>query len=460
MHELNELSEIEVEALEDEESSVLQIPEDKRRIHTGQADPEIDSLHGKYKRGKLVLQPDFQRQFVWDAKKSSRLIESALLSIPLPVIYLSEEPDNREHVIDGQQRLTSFFAFLDGKLPNGRDFRLQGLQVFPEHEGKLFRELPDEVQDKIRYYKIRTVTLHKESDADLKFEVFERLNTGSVSLNDQELRNCIFRGPYNALLKDLSRDPDFCHLLGLSGPDKRMKDVELVLRFAAFNHATYLNYKPPMKRFLNEDMKRYQNLSDADAQALRQGFKNAVQIIRSLLDRNAFKRFYKGDSRNPNGRWEPKKFNASLYDILMYSFAREDKNTVFRNLDAVREALIYLMTSDQEFIDSIELSTSSLQAVTTRFDKWRLTLRDILGVGHKEPRCFSGQLKQELFQADSTCAICGQQIQAIDDAAVDHIRQYWTGGATIPENARLTHRYCNWSRSRNDGAVPALAPGD
>ena len=108
------------------------------------------------------------------------------------------------------------------------------------------------------------------------------------------------------------------------------------------------------------------------------------------------------------------------------------------------------MTYDQDFIDSIVLSTSSVQAVTKRFDKWRLVLQDIIGIQHKEPRCFSYQLKQELFKENATCNICNQKIQEIDDSAIDHIEQYWRGGKTVPENARLTHRFCNCSRPRND----------
>jgi len=169
-----------------------------------------------------------------------------------------------------------------------------------------------------------------------------------------------------------------------------------------------------------------------------------------MVGSNAFRRFYKGTEKNPIGYWERKKFNASLFDVLMYTLARADKNVVYQNLDSVREALIYLMTENQEFIDAIELSTSSVQAVTKRFDLWRLALQDIIGIGRKEPRCFSIQLKEQLFKDNPICAICGQKIQEIDDSAIDHIKQYWTGGKTIPENARLAHRYCNWARSRND----------
>lgn len=444
------VSEIEFEHSLEEEIEGLDIEENRRKIYTDQGDPEIESLYNKYKRGRLIIQPDFQRQFVWDRKKSSRLIESALLDIPLPVIYLSQDNDGKEYVIDGQQRLTSFFSYIDDKFPDSNDFKLIGLQVFSEYNKKKFKELPENIQDKIRYCMVRTITFKNESDPNLKFEVFERLNTGSVSLNDQELRNCMYRGRFNDLLKELSSNTDFMDLLNIDKPDKRMKDVELVLRFSSFYLRTYLNYKSPMRGFLNGVMDEYQNISDEKASELKEAFKNTIHIIKSLFGNHAFKRFYKGNQNNPNGNWESKKFNASLYDVLTNSFAKENKNVVFANLDSIREAFIDLMTTNQEFIDSIELSTSSVQAVTQRFDKWRLRLQEIIGIQHREPRCFTFSLKEELFNKDSTCAICGNKIQTIDDSAVDHIEQYWQGGKTIPENARLTHRYCNSARSRTD----------
>ncbi|MFZ3064560.1 MAG: DUF262 domain-containing protein [Nitrospirota bacterium] len=448
---MSENDELEFETPLEEEVDSIDVPSNERKIYTELGDPEIDSLHGKYKRGKLIVQPDFQRQYVWDKTKASRLIESSLLGIPIPMIYISQQQDNKEYVIDGQQRLTSFFSFIDNRFPpDDSEFKLTGLKVFRELNGKKYSGLSDELQDAIRYFTVRTITFKKDSDKNLKFEIFERLNTGSVSLNDQELRNCIYRGGFNVLLKDLSQEPDFTFLLGLKQPDKRMKDIELVLRFAAFYHATYLKYKPPMKNFLNAEAEKYQSISKSDEQEIRTAFKNTCQVIRSMFGKNAFKRFHKGTEKNPAGYWEPKKFNASLYDILIYTFAREDKNVVYQNLDSIREALIHLMTDNQDFIDSIELSTSSVQAVTKRFDIWRLTLQDIIGIGKREPRCFSMQLKETLFKNNNTCAICNQKISEIDDSAIDHIKQYWTGGKTIPENARLTHRYCNWARSRNE----------
>jgi len=116
----------------------------------------------------------------------------------------------------------------------------------------------------------------------------------------------------------------------------------------------------------------------------------------------------------------------------------------------VREGLLDLMTTNQDFIDAILLSTSAQKMVVRRFDLVRMRVDETLQPHSQQTRCFSLQLKQELFDEDPTCALCGQRIQQIDDAAVDHITQYWRGGQTIPENARLAHRYCNMARPRND----------
>ena len=453
-----ELSELEVEAdanAAEQEEEVGEIA--TQRVVSEPSDPTIERLSKRIQRGEIDLNPDFQRKYVWDRAKATRLIESVLLRIPLPVIYLAEEGD-KFSVIDGQQRLTSLNAFLIGSFPNGEEFKLGKMSTFHDYENKKFSELPRTVKSAIEDYPIRVITFLGNSDPELKFNVFERLNTGSVALNAQELRNCIYRGKYNELLKELAADSEFKSLLGLKGSEKRMTDVELVLRFAAFYHKTYLNYKSPIKAFLNEDMRRFRNIEDRDARELRDAFKNAVYLIKSLLggdttECQAFKRFYAGTEGNKNGYWEKQKFNASLFDILMWSFASKDKNLVMRNLDKIREAYLDLMVSDTDFIESIVRSTSSTLMVKRRFKKWSDRLDSVLENQTLQPRCFSRVLKEQLFYADPTCAICGQRISCIDDAAVDHIEQYWTGGQTIPENARLAHRYCNCHRPRTDGVT-------
>jgi hypothetical protein len=433
---------IEEEEIHGDEPSEEVTPE-RRRIFTDKLDPPVGSLHEKQKSGDLVLDPIFQRRKVWDETRSSRLVESVILEVPLPVFYFAESQDGTQEVIDGQQRLWAFF-FLDN------EYALKGLTARTELIGRRFKDLDKASQRQIRDYALRTVVFKKESDENLRFEIFERLNTGAVPLNDQELRNCVYHGSYNKLLIELSGDADYMWLMGLKAPEKRMRDVEYVLRFSAFYHATYLKYKPSMSRFLNEDMKACRSISTKQAAELRSAFKTAVTLVRSLLGENACHRYRRGDSKSPNGYWEPRKFNSSLFDILMYSMAHKDKNQVMRNLDAIREAFVFLMTEDDDFIESIELSTSAQKMVLRRFDKWRIALDQVLETDTREPRCFSRTLKEQLYFSNKACAICGQHIADVDDAAVDHIEQYWLGGRTIPENARLTHRFCNWSRSRKE----------
>ena len=371
---------------ESDNQQELSLTPEKRKIISQATDDKVNSLYRDSQRGRLLIQPDFQRHYVWDRQKATSLIESALLGIPLPVVYLADEGKGKKSVIDGQQRLTSFFSFISGKFPDGKEFKLGKMQVFPELKGKAFSDLDEEYQARIDDCPIRTITFSQDSDSELKFNVFERLNTGAVALNDQELRNCIYRGKYNALLKELAADSDFKSIIGIEGQERRMLDVELVLRFAAFRNMTYLHYKSPIKSFLNEEMRERQNLSDEKAEEIKTAFKNSVSLIKSLLGDKAFRRYLPGTSSNARGDWEPKKFNNSLFDILMFGFADKDKNLVMRNLDAIREAYIDLMTTDEEFIDAIVRSTSSLQAVKKRFDKWRLRLDAILDADEPQDR--------------------------------------------------------------------------
>ena len=131
-------------------------------------------------------------------------------------------------------------------------------------------------------------------------------------------------------------------------------------------------------------------------------------------------------------------------------FAEQDKNRVMAALDSLREGIIDLMATDRGFNNAIELGTSGVEAVRHRFDRLRAVVEGTLAEHRVQPRCFTRALKEELFQADPTCGLCGNAIQDPDDAAVDHVEQYWRGGKTIPENARLAHRYCNAARPRKD----------
>jgi len=433
---------LQFELKDDDEAVELDVKD--RRVYSEKSDRTIFELSHQNKRGRLKLDPEFQRYYIWDDNTASRLIESVFLEIPIPVVYLAEDEDSRYSVIDGQQRLRSLIRFLDN------DLELQGLQVCRELNGKKYQNLGSELQNKFENYTIRVIEIRKHSHSAVKFEIFERLNRGSFKLTDQELRNCIYRGRYNSLLKELSEDKDFMSLLGLKEPHKRMFDRELVLRFLSFNNSTYLKYAAPMKRFFNIDMEQHREIADKQETDLRDAFRKSVQLTKTVFGNNAFKRFMPGTEKDQNGLWEKRRINQALYDIIMFGFTQYDKNQVVPLADAVREELIWLMTHDQEFIDSILISTSSRDKVYTRFEKWIHSLKEVLGAPKTEERNFSVSLKEQLFTANPTCAICGQKIHTVDDSEVDHIEFYWRGGKTIPSNARLVHRYCNRKRGGRD----------
>jgi hypothetical protein len=180
---------------------------------------------------------------------------------------------------------------------------LKGLLVMSELNGKKYAELPDELKSRLKKSTIHTILIKKESQKEIRFEIYERLNTGSVKLNDQELRNCIYRGPYNELLMYLSGDEEFLELLGLKKPHNRMLDRELILRFFALYHKTYLRYEQPMKSFLNDEMEEKNNLSEAEKNDLKNKFKKSVELTKAAFGKNAFKRFIAGNERDSNGSY-------------------------------------------------------------------------------------------------------------------------------------------------------------
>ena len=260
----------------------------------------------------------------------------------------------------------------------------------------------------------------------------------------------MFRGSYNDFLNDLSNDKEFLALMGLKEPHERMLDRELILRFFAIYHKTYLRYEQPMKIFLNDEMREKLDLSDGEKAELKSNFKKSVELTRLIFGRNAFKRFIAGNEGDPNGTWEGRRINKALFDVVMYGFTDYEKNQIVPKIDAIREEMIWLMTHDQGFIDAIMISTNDKAKVLERFEKWMKSMREIIGYPAKEPRSFSSAMKTSLYDSNKTCSICQQEIRFVDDSEVDHIEFYWRGGKTIPSNARLVHRFCNRHRGGGD----------
>jgi len=411
----------------------------ERRVITEKTDPTIRDICERIDRKKMIANPDFQRSYVWDNKPiiKSRLVESILLDVPIPIIYTAETQDGKEEVIDGQQRVITFHGFKNNK------FVLKGLTILSELNGKKFQDLPEDLQDKFLNRGITIIKILLQSQKDIKFEVFVRLNRGSVKLNEQELRNCIYRGNFNDLIKELRENKDFLLLQGIKEPHKRMIDAERILRFFAFCDKSERHYVSPLKKFLNDYVEKKRNLSDEEIEEKKKLFKKCVELCQQVFGDLSFRRYYIGDENNPRGEKDTK-INEGLVDVQLYGFMEYEKRDIVGKEQVIRDAFIDLITSDKEVIESIEKGTYGTPQVKKRVEKWFKVLRDIIGYPKNDRRIYTYEEKKLLFdKSEGICQICKNKINSIDDAHVDHIERFSEGGETTIKNGQITHRYCN-----------------
>ena len=405
-------------------------------------DVPLGVYHTWYQRGKLNLNPDWQRAYVWKGKRPSYLIESILMRLPIPVIFLSRTKEGGLEVIDGVQRLTTVFNFMENK------FALTGLEVFKEFNGLRFKDLSQKMQSEIEDAVISCFELSEDTSQDLKFTTFERINTGGMSLNEMEIRNCIYRGKLNSKLADWAKNDDFRNAINMRNLSDRMFDRGLILRFLAFDTIKHDKVTSGIKSFLNRFFETYKDPSDEIIVDFDKRFRRAMRNSYTVFGSNAF-RLRKIDYKG-GGEWAPRA-NAAIFQVISTSLAPYETVQVSQRADAILEEYLDVLT-DQQWLDSVSKSTGDAKKIKYAFDTWNRRLSALMeGVeGTDSTRIFSAKLKKELFDQDKTCAICGNEIKSINDAAVDHIEQYWRGGATIPSNARLAHRSCNGARSRSD----------
>jgi len=414
------------------------LPKAQRRIITKKTDPEIRSICERMDKGKLIVSPEFQRFYVWEDKPfiKSRLIESVLLNVPIPIIYTAETKEGKEEVIDGQQRMTTFHGFKNNK------FKLSGLNILSELNGKRYDELPEEYQDKFLDREITVIKILAESQKDIKFEIFQRLNRGSISLSEQELRNCIYRGNFNNLIKKLTKNKDFQRLQDLNKTHKRMKDAERILRFFALCDKTEHNYKSPMKQFLNNYMEEKREISEKELEKKERLFKKCVELCQQVFGDLSFRRYYL-DEETKEGR-KDKKINEGLIDIQLYGFMEYEKRDIVGKEQLIKDKFIDLVTSNRDFIETIEIGTYSTNQLKKRVEIWFNILRNIVGYSKNDKRIYTSEDKKYLFEKyGGICQLCKNKISSIDDAHVDHIERFSEGGETTIKNGQITHRYCN-----------------
>ena len=226
-----------------------------------------------------------------------------------------------------------------------------------------------------------------------------------------------------------------------------MRDRQLILRFFAMCRQSHLRYKNPVKAFLNNEMEAHRNASPDELARLRAMFETAIECAYVVFGSHAFRRYQYGTSADRDGTWSISgPINVGLWDTCLYAFSVFEKRQIVASADAIREEFLDLLTHDDRFLDYIGRTTDKTDRVLYRAETWLRRMRKVVYVPTGETRQFSHALKVKLYDFDPTCSLCGQLVQDINDAELDHVEHYWRGGATIPENARLTHRVCNRQR--------------
>ena len=314
-------------------------------INSYPTDPTLEVLHMRNQRDEIHI-PPFQRGWVWNHSKASQLIESFLLGLPVPGIFLYREPNTQHQlVIDGQQRLRSIWGFFDGSLPTVPDFYMR--DVDPRWEGKKYKDLDEPDRIRLRDAVLRAIIVEQTAPDDNSsiYHIFERLNTGGIHLNPQEVRNSAAHGPFNDLIIELNANHNWRLIFGKSQRDSRMRDVELIVRFFALLDDS-AQYSKPMKTFLNTYMKKHQ--LERSQQRFKDVFADTTERIVQALGERPF-HIRRG-------------INAAVCDCVMIAFARSIKmpsNTKDRWLT---------LLENPSFDEATRSSTTDVDTVKRRLD--------------------------------------------------------------------------------------------
>lgn len=409
------------------------IEEEKmKRVFTDKKDFPLSLIKEMFDDGDIIPQPDYQRDYVMDVKLASRLIESVLLNIPIPTVYLCEELDGRFSIIDGQQRMTSFVKYLKN------EFALKGLEELSELNGKKFSELEKTLQRTLKSCTLNSIILTKESQ-ELKYEIFARLNQGSIRLKPQELRNCIYRGTLNNMIEEIAKNNRYLNDLFLEN-NKRKNYQEYILRFFALRN--FNDYSSSMTKTMNNFMIKHQNADEQEIKEFKELYNRTIDIIKQVFGSTAFCAYDRQKNQFMN------KFSGSIYDSITIACSMFSPHDLMAHADEIRNQVNEIKKNNLTYQDYTYAATGSKNRVIGRIMMIYQLIENIIGNTNSSQRLYSKSTKEELWYEGYVCPYCNQQILSIDDAEVDHIIPYSKGGNTVIENAQLLHRHCN--REKNN----------
>lgn len=359
----------EIELGEDETSRGSDYPIDKVLIRN-EGRTIYDFLAG-IDRGDYIMDPDFQRDFVWDESKQSKLIESVLMRVPLPTLYFAENESSRLVVVDGLQRLSTFRRFVEG----GSSLRLRN----PEYNGKRFADLPYNLQRRIGNCYMLAYIIDASVPDSLKFDIFDRVNSG-VPLTRPQMRNALYNGKGTRFLRDEAHSELFKQVTGGIVPTINMTDRELVNRFCAFDllgpDAYRGDNKEDMNTFLNDAVARMNKMDDQELKKLGERFQKGLDNNRRVFRERAFRMLTRDYRVSP--------FNNCLWDVMLIELSRRDADLVDSRRKAVSKGFEDLL-EDRDFYRALTVRPGlpdlryTRSAVITRFSRSRIIFRRVFG---------------------------------------------------------------------------------
>ena len=366
------------------------------RIVTEQSRTQLAELPAILASDRYEMQPDFQRRHRWDRTRQSRLIESFIMNVPVPPIFLYEYEYSRYEVMDGLQRLTAIKEFYAGEFP------LEGLEHWPELNGRTYGTLPPQLQQAIDRRHISSVVLLRETAKDaesaqnLKQLVFERINSGGIELTDQESRNALSSGPLNDILPRLARTPSFCRLWSLPEPEggaddtqdpgaelladprfQRMEDVEMVLRFFAQPYRHQEGAPRKLKKLLDTFWRVANDMSSVEEiETVGKVFVESCDLAEELLGENAF---YLRRERGGKMEWI-KKPTLLAYDTVMAALSDllDRRDEMIENREQIQGAIMSLYDENPNAFDGRRTDPQDLKK---REDLVRDSILHVLGSG-------------------------------------------------------------------------------
>ena len=314
------------------------------------------------------LNPEFQRDFVWPDDKQSRLIESCLMRIPLPVLYVAEAEDGRIVVVDGLQRLSTFRRFLDDELK----LSFAKAEEDPPHplEGKRFSGLELKLQERVEDTQLTLYILDSKAPERAKLDIFERVNSGEP-LTRQQMRNCLYSGEATRWLKRCAESPAFLAATGGSLRAKTMRDREAVNRFCAFAILGWTHYRSgEMDSFLAEALDTMNKMNAPELNRLEARFLRAMSVNESLFKRHAFRK-----SLHTENDANRSALNIALFDVCSVVLSLIDEGIISTRGVAIKDSIAALL-NDEAFNNSITYATNDKKRVATRFEKMEIKLAE------------------------------------------------------------------------------------